>query len=156
MREDAILSRSPWSAACVPAMGKERSTLSRPVRPSSSISLLSSLQRFPLGRRSWTPGRGRFQAGKKLLVSICFDAVAHGDQKEGALACGVRGEEEGYIVVVESETSRAQSLGIGGQIKLAADDAGFQLRRAIAAIAHPSQNRAQVREEEDVHGSIGR
>src|SRR5260370_9808552 len=125
MREDAILSHLPWSADWVPAMGKERSRLSRPVCPSSSISLLSSLQRFPLGRRSGTPGRGRGQAGKKLLVSVCFDAVAHSDQKEGALACGMRREKVGYIIIVESETRCTQSLCVGGQVQLAAKDAGF-------------------------------
>ncbi len=59
------------------------------------------------------------------------------------------------VVVEKSEPSRAEALGIGAEVQLTAKNAGFELHRAIAAIAEALQNGAQVREEKNVHGRVG-
>ena len=69
-------------------------------------------------------------------------AVAQGHQKDCALAFGVRREERGYVVVEKRQTSGAQVLRVGRQIELAADDPGFKLHGAIAAIAIALQDEA--------------
>jgi hypothetical protein len=43
-----------------------------------------------------------------------FGAVAQGDQEDGALAFGVWREKAGYIIVIKSETSGSQALGVSG------------------------------------------
>src|SRR2546426_11101567 len=88
-------------------------------------------------------------------LRFAFGAVAEGDEKDGALAFGVRREKPGDVIIEKGEAGGAEPLGVRGKIKLAAEDAGFKLHDAIAAIAETLQNGAQVGEEEDVHGGIG-
>src|SRR5947207_13291844 len=57
---------------------------------------------------------------------------------------------------VEGETCCTQALGVGRKIQLAIEDAGFQLHRAIATIAHVPQNRPQVRQKENIHRRVCR
>ncbi len=69
-------------------------------------------------------------------------------------ACG-----EKKLVTSSSKNVRprgAEVLRIGSQIKLAADDAGFELHRPISAIAETLQDRAQVGEEEDIDRRVSR
>ncbi len=84
-----------------------------------------------------------------------FGAVAEGYEEDGAFAFGVGREEAGNVVVEESQAGGAEALGVGCEIQLAAENAGFELRGAIAAIAEALQNGAQVREEKDGYGGIG-
>ena len=63
---------------------------------------------------------------------------------------GVRREKGGDVIVVEGEAGCAQALGVGREVELAADDARFELRGAIAAIAEALQHALEVRQEEDV------
>src|SRR5712692_1407136 len=88
-------------------------------------------------------------------TGFVFGAVAEGDEEDGALAFGVRREEADHVVVKESEAGSAEALGVGGEIELTAENAGFELHGAIAAIAEALQDGAQVREEKDGHGSVG-
>src|SRR6476646_1316296 len=81
--------------------------------------------------------------------------MAHGYQKNGALAFGVGREKTGHFVVEKSEAGGAQPLGVGRQVQLAAKNAGFQLHGAVAAIAEAPQNRPQVRQKKYVHGRVG-
>src|SRR6266853_2707346 len=66
------------------------------------------------------------------------------------------GEEASHIVVVKGEAGGAQTLGIGGEIEFAAENAGLKLYGAIAAISKAIENRLQVCQEENIHGGIGR
>src|SRR5260370_24340191 len=94
------------------------------------------------------------------ILPICstrflFGAVYYGYEEDGAFAFGVGGEEAGDVVVEEGEAAGAEALGVSREIELAAQDAGFKLHGAIAAIAEALQDGAQVCEEKDVHGSVG-
>src|ERR1700722_3271805 len=88
-------------------------------------------------------------------LELMLRAVADGNQENCALAFGVWGEKADYVVVVKSETGRAQTLRISGQVQLAAEDASFELHRPISAVAKAPQNRMQVRQKENVYGGIG-
>ncbi len=81
--------------------------------------------------------------------------MAEGYEEDGAFAFGVGREEAGNVVVEESQAGGAETLGVGREIQLAAEDAGFELHGAVAAIAEALQNGAQVREEKNVHGGVG-
>src|SRR2546429_6586149 len=87
-------------------------------------------------------------------LGLVFGAVTEGYQEDGAFAFGMRGEEAGDLVVEEGEPGGAESERVGCQIELAAEDAGFELHGAIAAIAKTLQDGTQVREEKDVHGGV--
>src|SRR5256885_6397824 len=88
-------------------------------------------------------------------LGLVFGAVTEGYEEDGAFAFGVRGKEAGDLVVEEGEPGGAESERVGREIELAAEDAGFELHGAIAAIAKTVQNGTQVREEKDVHGGVG-
>jgi len=64
-----------------------------------------------------------------------FGAVAYGGEEDGAFAFGAGREEADDVVIEESQARGAEPLGVGRKIKLAAEDAGFQLHGAIAAVA---------------------
>jgi hypothetical protein len=66
---------------------------------------------------------------------LVFCAVPDGNQKDRDLAFGVRGEEARHIVVEEGKPGGAEALSVRRQIQLAPENAGFQLHRAISAIA---------------------
>src|SRR5438034_9722080 len=101
---------------------------------------------FPLG----APAGGLPSRSPGLV----FGAVTEGYQEDGAFAFGMRGEEAGDLVVEEGEPGGAESERGGCQIALAAEDAGFELRGAIAGIANTLQDGTQVGEEPDVHRSV--
>src|ERR1700680_2022731 len=92
---------------------------------------------------------------RRSRLHFGFDTVAHSDQENGTLALGVRGEECGYIVVEECQAGGAEVLPIRCEIELAAEDAGFELHRAISPIAIALQYGPQVSQEEDVDCGIG-
>ncbi len=82
-------------------------------------------------------------------------AVADGNQENCALALAVWGEKVDYVVVVKSKAGRTQTLRISSQIQLAAEDASFELHGTISAVAKALQNRAQVRQKENVYCGVG-
>ena len=84
-----------------------------------------------------------------------FGAVAEGYEEDGALAFGVGRKEAGDVVVEKGEAGGTETLGVRREIEFAAENAGFELHGAIAAIAKALQNGAQVGEEKDVHGGVG-
>jgi len=75
-------------------------------------------------------------------------SLSHGGEEYRALAGGVRRKKDGHIIIKKRQSTRAQTLGVGAEVQLAAEDARFQLHCAIAAIAEPLQNTPQVGEEE--------
>src|ERR1019366_367411 len=83
-------------------------------------------------------------------------AAAESDQEDCALAPGVRREEVDDVIVVKSQTAGAEALGVRGKVKLATQNAGFQLYGAVSAVPVALQNLLQVGEEEDVNGGVGR
>src|SRR5258706_13695192 len=64
-------------------------------------------------------------------------------------------KEAGDVVVEKGEARGTETLGVRREIELAAENAGFELHGAIAAVAEALQNGAQVGEEKDVHGGVG-
>ena len=66
----------------------------------------------------------------------------------------MRGEKLDHLVVIKGKTRGAETLGVGREIQLAADDARFKLHRAIPAIAKALQNGPQARQKKDVHGGV--
>src|ERR1700758_1460114 len=58
-----------------------------------------------------------------LWCLLCTSSHSHG--KNGTLAFSVRREEPGHLVVIEREASSAQVLGVGREIQLASQNAGF-------------------------------
>src|SRR4029077_6275753 len=82
-------------------------------------------------------------------------AMTNRYQENGALAFGMGRKEASDVVVEERETRGAEPLGVGREIKLAAEDAGFELHGAIAAVAEALQNGTQVGEEKDGHSGVG-
>src|SRR5229473_3717647 len=84
-----------------------------------------------------------------------FGAVAEGYEEDGAFAFGVGREEAGNVVVEESQAGGAEALGVSGEVELSAEDSGFELDGAIAAISEALQNGAHVGEEKDGHGGVG-
>src|SRR5713226_10012434 len=88
-------------------------------------------------------------------TGFVFGAVAEGDEKDGALAFGVRREEFGDVVVEKGEAGGAEALGVRSKIKLAAEDAGLELHGAISAIAEALKDGAQVGQEKNGNGGVG-
>ena len=84
-----------------------------------------------------------------------LSAVAQGDEEDGALAFGVRGEERSNVVVEKRQAGGTQMLRIGGKVELATDDASLKLHGAISAIAIALQDGAQVGQKEDIGRSVG-
>ena len=84
-----------------------------------------------------------------------FRAMAYGNQKDGALAGCVRGEELDYVVIEKCQAGGAQALCVSCEIKFAADDTGFELDGAVSAIAEALQDGIQVGQEEDINGGVG-
>jgi len=68
----------------------------------------------------------------------------------------VRRKEVGHIIVKTRQSTRAETLCVGCEVQLAAEDARFQLHSAIAAIAETLQNRPQVDEKEHRNARITR
>src|SRR5260370_16353107 len=83
-----------------------------------------------------------------------FGAMTNRYQENGALAFRVGRKKARNVVVEQSEPSRAEALGIGAEVQLTAKNAGFELHRAIAAIAEALQNGPQVPEDKNVHGRV--
>jgi hypothetical protein len=111
---------------CLPPPIGKRGSNSGNVRGASPILSLSSVQRFSLGSRKLAlVGTGRPQAQRRYWLGVVFDTVAKGDQEDSALAFGVWREKAGHIIVVKSETSSSQAMGVSSQIQFAAQDAGF-------------------------------
>jgi len=81
--------------------------------------------------------------------------MTDGDKKDGALTFGVRQEKARDVVIEKGEAGGAEPLRVGCEVQLAAQDARFQLHGAIAAIAEPLQNGAQIGQEKNVNGGIG-
>src|ERR1700730_5827646 len=94
--------------------------------------------------------------GCRRLLGLVSGAVAQGHQKNRALACGVGREKAGYFVVEERQAGSAEVLGVGREIQLAAEDAGFELHSAISPIAVALQDGSQIGQEEDVYSGFGR
>src|SRR5712692_8865108 len=88
-------------------------------------------------------------------TGFVFGAVAEGDEKDGALALGVRREESGDVVVEKGEAGGAEPLGVRSKIELAAEDAGFELHSAISAIAEALKDGAQVGQEKNGNVGVG-
>jgi len=71
-----------------------------------------------------------------------FGAVARATRKMALLPS--RGEKEaGHVVVEKVRPVGTETLGVRREIELAAENAGFELHGAIAAIAKALQNGAQ-------------
>src|SRR5216684_7354070 len=92
---------------------------------------------------------------KTWRLLLAQRAAAEGDQEDRALAPGVGREEVDHVIVVKSQAAGAEALGIGGKVKFAAQNAGFQLRGTVSAVPVALQNLLQVGEEEHVDGCIG-
>src|SRR5437660_1320481 len=88
------------------------------------------------------------------LLEFLFGTFAHSHEKNGALAFRVRREEPDYLVVIKSQAGSAQVLGVGREIQLASQNAGFELHRAVSTIPEALQNRSQVYQEKYVHGGV--
>jgi hypothetical protein len=121
-----------------------------------------------LAPASFVPASEAMELKNAAGLRACFDhffvrvaspgavlgALSNGDEEDGALAFSVRGEETDYVVIVEGQTGGAQQLGVGREIELTAEDAGFKLHRAISSIAKALQYGSQIRKEKDVHGGV--
>src|SRR5438132_10006539 len=81
------------------------------------------------------------------LLEFLFGTFANSHEKNGTLAFRVRGEEPDYLVVIKSQASSAQLLGVGRKIQLASQNAGFELHRAVSTIPKALQNRSQLCQE---------
>src|SRR5919109_3229842 len=78
------------------------------------------------------------------------------NQENGALAFRMRREEAHDIIVIECETRCSQPLRIRREIQLAAENACFQLNRAIPAVSIALEDFAKIGEKEHSHAGIGR
>ena len=78
--------------------------------------------------------------GRGAPLPSASHRLAKRDKEHGAVALGVRREEIGDVVIVEREAGCAQALGVGREVELAADDACFELRGALAPIAEALQD----------------
>src|SRR5437879_9754293 len=66
----------------------------------------------------------------------------------------MRGEERRHVVVEEGEARGAEARGVGGEVELAADDAGFERGRAVAAVPVAREDGGEVGEEEHVDARV--
>src|SRR5947207_7071958 len=87
-------------------------------------------------------------------LEFLFATFANSHEKNGTLAFRVRGEEPGHLVVIKSQASSAQVLGVGRKIQLASQKTGFELHRAVSTIPKALQNRSQLCQEKYVHGGV--
>src|SRR6476620_8374707 len=97
----------------------------------------------------------RAKSPSSVVLGPGLGTVAQGDEEDGALAFGVRGEERCNVVVEKRQAGGTQALRICGEIELAADDAGLELHGAISAIAIALQDGPQIGQKEDVDRSVG-
>src|SRR5579863_3055202 len=93
---------------------------------------------------------------KGMLTGTSFGAFAEGDQEDGALARGVRREEADYLVIVKGEPGGAKVQSISSKVELAADYAGFDLHRAVSAVAEALQDRLQIGQQKDGDAGVRR
>src|ERR1700693_4696436 len=68
-----------------------------------------------------------FKGGSANWLGLRFGAVAEGHQEYCVFAFGMWGEEAGYVIVVKGKAGGAQMLGVGCEVELAAENAGFDL-----------------------------
>src|SRR5947209_1407321 len=101
-------------------------------------------------------------SGQELLSAKLYNVQAlllygfpQGDQKHDALARGVGREKLRHIVVEEGESRRAQTLGVGSKVESSAQDGGFDLGRAIAAVAEALQSAIEIRQKVNIDAAIG-
>src|SRR5882762_3892655 len=76
-----------------------------------------------------------------------FDRAAEGGDEDGVLAESVGREEVDYVLVIESQSRRAEALRVGAQVETAANQPRFQVGEPIAAIAIRFEYRVQIGQE---------
>ncbi len=114
----------------------------------------SGLPRSAAYIRHFCGKNSRPNDAESVTLPFGLHTSSYSNEKNGTLVCRVRREEPGHLVVIKSQASRAQVLGIGPEIQLAADDARFKLHRAVSTISEALQNRPQVCQEKYVHGGV--
>jgi hypothetical protein len=77
--------------------------------------------------------------------------VAKCCKEQDTLACGVRGEEVGHLVVQEGETRGPETLCVCGEVKATPGESPFKLCRTVAAVPEPTEDLRKRGETVDVH-----
>src|SRR5262245_19856544 len=74
--------------------------------------------------------------------------------QQGNLAGRMGTEERDGVVVVKGQTGGAMLQRVGGEIGPAAVESGFELSRAVAAIAHRVEQAIEIRHVTDQRGTF--
>src|SRR5918999_3300525 len=119
---------------------------------SEHASRQSARRRF---RRRWCVVARPAGVSSLASLGVALGGPAKRGQEHDALARSVRREERRYLVVIEGESGGAESLGVRGQVQLPADDAGFELGGAVAAVAETLQDTWEISQTVDVYAGVG-
>src|SRR2546425_6066970 len=108
----------------------------------------ADLPRLLVSRDRLRPAAGLLLAPADLerrgRAGGAFDRGAEGGDEDGVLAEGVGREEVDHILVIESQSRRAEALRVGAQVETAANQPRFQVGEPIAAIAMSFEYRIQI------------
>src|SRR6266545_2397129 len=147
-------SRNPWAAPLSSRSSAGRLVMFR--RTSSTSERVRRLAAASARKRQPgdgpTQSAGHFGTGSareaRALRATKTRALADRDDQHAALALGIRREESGDLVVVEREAGGAEAARVGPEVDPPGDDAGLELRGAVAAGAEGIERAGKVGHQE--------